>query len=151
MIIAVDASLAQTGWAVMTDEGEVVKHGIIKTSPRSKFQTRLNKIYDTIDELILHYNPTGMPIEDGFVGPNKRTSVQLATIRGMVYGLGKSYGLDMALYQPATPKKFMTGKGNSSKKKVAEAVFEKLPDLDRNITNDETDAISIGLTYLGSE
>ena len=72
----------------------------------------------------------------------------MSEIRGAIIAQAKESGMETKDYRPNEIKLAVTGYGAASKDQVMSAVDLILGTKKRDITDDEYDAIAIGITYL---
>jgi len=146
--IALDLSLNSTGVAVFTTDDmrfvETSAIAIDKTSPKMK-ETK-NKLRYIGAELIKYkreYKPEFIVIEKGFMRFIKSTAQLMR-----VHGITNYIFSDIDQYEiPATKvKKELTGEGNASKEKVAEAVSLLYPNI-VFLNEDESDACAVAICF----
>jgi crossover junction endodeoxyribonuclease RuvC len=125
-----------------------------KTSAKLPHHQRLTLIGNRIREVIAKYRPEAMATEKLFFSNNQKTAMTVAEARGVILYSASSSGLDVFEYSPADIKIAVTGYGKSEKKQVI-AMVERLIDIPtptspkatRGKSDDEFDAIAIGLTH----
>lgn len=149
-ILALDISLNCTGWAVLDyDAGNVnlVSYGNI---PNKKWQThgkRLKVLRTRLIEVMTEYGADEIVKEEGFVGGKRETP-----------GIFKAHGVSDELfsnfkipeYGNRTVKLQVGGHGNAPKE-VVDIGVRKMLGLGEEVifkTDDESDAIAVGLTHL---
>jgi crossover junction endodeoxyribonuclease RuvC len=156
-VMGIDASKTSSGWSIIEDE-KLIAFGLIKTTTKDKF--RLKIIYESISKLIKKYKPDIILMEDGFSGPNKKVSIELGKVRGVIELLSQQNNYEIILLQPAQVKKMIAGNGNAKKELVAEILCEIYKNNSifltigpfsskqgKKKTDDIYDAISIALYY----
>jgi len=70
MILSVDPGLAHVGWALM-DKRVVHDWGVVETTPRMKFHSRLKFIRATLLKIIQHHKPALLVMESFAYGWNE--------------------------------------------------------------------------------
>lgn len=88
-------------------------------------------------------------VESGFSGPNRKTALQLAEIRGAIKLAAQQRKLDLCSVAPGEIKHCVAGRGNAKKHEVAAALhtvgIKNLPS--KQFGEDESDAIAVAYTY----
>jgi crossover junction endodeoxyribonuclease RuvC len=103
-------------------------------------------IQEKISEICKEYRADALAIESLFMGVNLKTGIQVAHARGVIIATARSNGLEIHEYTPLQVKVAVTGYGKSDKKAVMFMV-PKMIQIEKKITSDdELDAIAIGLT-----
>ncbi|MCX6755818.1 MAG: crossover junction endodeoxyribonuclease RuvC, partial [Candidatus Nomurabacteria bacterium] len=97
------------------------------------------------------YKPTALAIEKLFFTTNQKTVMGVAEARGVIVYSAIKHGLKIFEYTPPQIKIAVTGYGKSDKSAVMSMV-PKLIKIEKIIkSDDELDAIAIGLTCLACE
>lgn len=151
-VIAIDPGYERVGIAIIEKEknGKEVMFfsECFKTSARLTLPERLALVGKKIAETIKEYSPDMMAIESLFFSGNQKTAIPVAQARGVILYEGARAGLPIYEYTPQQIKVAVTGYGKSDKKQVI-FMTEKLVALPKKVTSDdEMDAIAIGLTCL---
>ena len=157
--LAIDPSLAATGYVIFDDHGNVLDLDLIKTKPDQLQSHRLKQIYMAFTDIIACYSITEVVSEDQFVNVgmagNKQTAMILSRARGVIMLATSQIDVPFIVYAPAEIKKIVTGKGNASKDKVREAVLDLYGDQEivrsrltsKGKTDDMADALAIYHTH----
>ncbi len=118
-----------------------------KTSSKLPHHARLSLIGNRVKEIIKKYKPEAMATEKLFFSGNQKTAMLVAEARGVILYIGNSYGLEVFEYMPNDVKIAITGYGRSEKRQMINMV-KKLIAVDKKTnSDDEFDAIAIGLTH----
>lgn len=118
-----------------------------KTSSKLPHSERLTLIGNRIKEIIKKYKPEAMATEKLFFSGNQKTAMLVAEARGVILYSGTSLGLEVFEYTPNEVKIAITGYGRSEKRQIIDMV-KKLIDVKKSKeSDDEFDAIAIGLTH----
>lgn len=149
-VLGLDVSMNSTGWAILGVKGDAVRlvdSGIIKAKTKESHGKRLRNQREHFVEIVEKFKPSFVAREAGFSRHIKSTQV-----------LFKAYGVteevfadfDLVEYAAATIKKLVTGSGRADKTEVESAIrYElKLPETFKFASDDESDAIAIGLTII---
>ena len=117
-----------------------------KTSAKLPFPERVVLIGKEINRLIKKYKPDALAIETLFFTKNQKTAMAVAEARGVIIYECSRSGLEIFEYTPLQIKIAVTGYGKADKNQVFSMV-KKLIKIDDSISSDdEIDAIAIGLT-----
>jgi crossover junction endodeoxyribonuclease RuvC len=163
-ILAVDPSLTSTGCTVIDDQSRKIWEirRFTSTTKDGTENERIHNILRKLDRLTINYSITEIAIEDGFTGPNKKSSLSLAKLRGAILGYFIMKGCSIDESAPKETRVNLGLKGNASKEEVAEYILNLYPELlekigpysdknNKNKTSDMYDAVCIGLAYLNKQ
>lgn len=154
-IIAIDPGFERVGVAII-DKTLKPKHNLVysncfKTSSKIPFHERLTLIGNEVESLIKKYKPEALSIEKLYFTTNQKTVMGVSEARGVIIYSASRNGLSIFEYTPPQIKIAVTGYGKSSKEGVMSMV-PKLIDIKEKIkSDDELDAIAIGITCLACE
>jgi len=145
-IMGIDPGLSQTGIAILSEEKEnaelsweILKHKIS--------EDRLYKYFKSLSKLINRVKPDQIVIESIFRGPNTKTLIKLAELRGVYLLLSQMEGLPILEFTPREIKQSVTGSGASSKEQVRYMV-KKILGINEKIPLDVSDAFGAIICYL---
>ncbi len=149
-ILSVDPGFERVGIAVIEKlprgKETLLYSTCFKTPATESFPARLVLIGRKITETIKEYSPTALAIETLFLTNNQKTVMHVAEARGVIIHEAARHGLQIHEYSPPQIKIAVTGYGKSTKDGVMSMV-RKLIRIDSPTTSDdELDAIAIGLT-----
>ncbi len=154
-ILSIDPGFERIGIAII--EKTNLKKDILvystcfKTSAKIPFYERLKNIGLQIEKVIKEYKPNALAIEKLFFTTNQKTVMGVSEARGVIIYVAIKNNLSIYEYTPPQIKVAVTGYGKASKDMVMSMVL-KLIDIDKNInSDDEIDAIAVGLTCLACE
>lgn len=150
-IIAVDPGYERLGIAVIEKlprQKEVLLFSeCFKTSASLPHHKRLTLIGERIGTIIDQYQPDEFATEKLFFSKNQKTALLVAEARGALLFAASSRGLEIYEYLPVDIKIAVTGYGKSEKPQVI-AMVKRLITVDKKTnSDDEFDAIAIGLTH----
>ncbi len=150
-ILSIDPGYERLGIAVLekvSKQKEVLMYSeCFKTSSKLPHHERLVLIGNKIKEVIKKHKPEGLATERLFFSGNQKTALLVAEARGVILYSGSSQGLPIFEYDPNAIKIAITGYGRSEKRQMIDMV-KKLIVVDKKTnSDDEFDAIAIGLTH----
>lgn len=154
-ILAIDPGFERVGIAII--EKTLFKKDILvysscfKTSAKLPFPERLRDIGLEVEKIIKKYEPIALAIEKLYFTTNQKTVMGVSEARGVMVYVAAKNGLSIYEYTPPQIKVAVTGYGKASKQMLLSMV-PKLIDISEDInSDDEIDAIAIGLTCLACE
>lgn len=161
-VLAIDPALSTTGYAVINaDTMDLTYINKFTTSSKNPDIFRINEIVTKLFATAAMYNIKHVILEDGFLGKNPRTCIQLATLRGAIIGAFMLCKYDIEMMLPSEIRHEFGVGGNATKDIVAQAVSAMYPGnkkleiigpysdkQNKDKTSDIYDAISIGVAYL---
>ena len=127
--IGIDQSYTSTGYCVV--DQDVIEFGTIKTDPTDSIYRRAGHAADEIIDLINKYPEANVSIEGLAFGIRGSATRDLAGLQFVI--LDRIYNHtrieNVQIITPKTIKKFATGSGGSTKKKVTKKdMFDSLPE-----------------------
>ncbi|MEQ1665968.1 MAG: crossover junction endodeoxyribonuclease RuvC [Bdellovibrionales bacterium] len=154
-IIAIDPGYERVGIAILEKHSkgnEVLLHSeCFKTSSKLPHTVRLGLIGEKINSIIKLWKPEALSIEKLFFNTNQKTALSVAEARGVIVYEAVVANLSVYEYTPLQVKIAVTGYGRSEKKAVMSMV-PKLISISKKIkSDDEFDAIALGLTFFASD
>ena len=160
-VLAIDPALSTTGYAVINANTEELAYvNKFTTSAKHTDDFRINEIVARLFYIASQYPIKDIVLEDGYMGPNARTCLQLATLRGAIIGVFSFCKYSVNHMLPSQVRKELGVGGKAKKDEVAAAITEmykgnKKLDIigpysdkqNKDKTSDIYDAISIGVAY----
>ncbi|MDP4582113.1 MAG: crossover junction endodeoxyribonuclease RuvC [Saprospiraceae bacterium] len=149
-ILGVDPGTVKMGYALLEINGSQMKSvdiGVIFLDALSDHPTRLLKILERLQSIIITYKPTIMAVEAPFYAKNVQSMLKLGRAQGVAIAVGMDKGLDIFEYSPRKIKQSVTGNGNASKEQVAFLLQSQLKvDLAGQLL-DATDALAVAVCH----
>ena len=149
LIIGLDPSLSCTGWGVIEQTGNRLRHianGQVKTDPKAALAQRLVTIDAALAEVIAQYGPETGAVEEVFVNSNAQSTLKLGQARGVcLLALAKA-GLPVAEYAARLVKKAVVGTGGADKAQVQAMVKLLLPGV-QLAGADAADALAVAIAH----
>lgn len=163
-VLAIDPALSTTGYAVIDmDTLDLAYINKFTTSSKNSDDFRINEIVTRLFCTASQYPIKHIILEDGFMGPNARTAIQLATLRGAIIGVFSFNKYMVHHMLPSQIRHELGCGGNAKKDQVAEAIIKMYPGNKRlqaigpysdkqnkDKTSDMYDAIASGVAFVKS-
>jgi crossover junction endodeoxyribonuclease RuvC len=154
IIISIDPGYERLGIAVIEKQPkqkEILLYSeCFKTSAKLPHHERLTLIGNKIKEVIKKYKPEALATEKLFFSKNQKTALLVAEARGVILYSASSLGLEVFEYTPACIKIAVTGYGKSEKRQIIDMVKKLIVVPKEKNSDDEFDAIAIGLTHFAT-
>ncbi len=149
-VLGVDPGSLKSGYGIVDEHNTqltVVEYGVIKTTSKAPLAQRLLRISTRLQELIEHYAPQEVAVEDVFVAKNAKTSLKLGQARGAILLTAAQAGLPVMEYTPLEVKQSVVGYGRADKFQVQQMVkvLLKLDSIPR--PDDAADALAIAICH----
>lgn len=127
VVVGFDASLASTGYAVLTyEDGDLVKCGLLETTSKESLARRLVSLRRQVRAVLYEHDSICDVAIEGGISRNGKVTRVLAMAWGVVAVEVMSHcGIDPAEPAPTTIKLFATGSGAAKKPKVVAAAVER--------------------------
>jgi crossover junction endodeoxyribonuclease RuvC len=153
-ILAIDPGYERLGIAVLEKvprQKEILLYSeCFKTSAKIPHHERLTLIGNKIKEIIKKFEPKALATEKLFFSKNQKTALLVAEARGVILYAASSSGLEIFEYTPAAIKIAVTGYGRSEKRQIIDMVKKLIVVPKGKNSDDEFDAIAIGLTHFAT-
>ena len=149
-ILGIDPGLATVGFSIIdVDKAKMklVTCGIISTPAHTSLSSRLDRIFDDLNELISTFSPDVMSIEELFFNTNITTGISVAHARGVILLAAYRAGVRVFEYTPLQVKQAVVGYGGADKHQVMEMTRRILKMEKVARPDDAADAIAIALTH----
>ena len=157
-ILGIDPGTVVVGYGVI--DGEEDKMTLVccnaLTCPRhSPMEKRLSYFYNKLSEIIGHYQPDAVAVEQPFMAKNARSALALGKAQAVAILAAANQEIPTYEYTPAKVKQRAASYGASSKEQVQEMVKLQLGLSEAPQPSDAADALAVAIchlreTYLGS-
>lgn len=150
-VLAFDPGYERLGVAVLEKGNKnpiVVYSECFKTDKKLPQPERLGAISLKIKGLISEFKPGVISLEKLFFQKNQKTALKVAEVRGIILSLASESGSEILEFSPQEIKIAVTGYGNADKKSVMKMVPILVSGLKKTESDDEIDAVAIGITAL---
>lgn len=121
LVLGIDPGTAICGYGLVEMQGsrlKAVKYGAVLTSPKSRAEDRLLKIYNELDDLINEYKPDVMGVEQLFFNRNVTTAIPVGQARGVILLAAAKNKLELVERTPLQVKQSVVGYGKATKEQV---------------------------------
>lgn len=148
VVLGIDPGTAICGYGFVSMEGNhlrAMEYGAVLTSPKSRPEDRLLKIYTEIDALIKKHRPDVMGVEQLFFNRNATTAIPVGQARGVVLLAAAANAVELVERTPLQVKQAVTGYGKATKEQVI-CMVERLLNLPKKPHPDDVaDALAVAI------
>lgn len=152
IILGIDPGSRKTGYGVINylhGRAAYVSSGVIRVDSDLSLPERLKVIFDSVCEVIDHYQPGEMAVEQVFMAKNAASALKLGQARGAAIVAGVSNLLQVSEYEARKVKQSVVGNGAADKFQVQHMVRTLLK-LPRAPQEDAADALAVALCHANS-
>ncbi len=149
-ILGLDPGTASTGYGIIDSiDGRLslVTFGVIKTPAGESASTRLQTIYNELNDLIARYQPDCAGIEELFFGRNITTAISVGQARGVLLLALANANIPIGEYSPPKIKDSVAGYGKADKAQM-QMMVRNLLDLEETPRPDDAaDGLAVAITH----
>ena len=152
-ILGIDPGFAIVGYGIIEYTGgkfKVLHYGAITTQAGKNIFDRLKKIHDDLNEIIEHFKPDVMAIEELFFNSNQKTAINVAQARGVLVLAAMNAGVKIFEYTPLQVKQSVAGYGRATKHQVITMVTSLLRLPEPPKPDDTADALAVAICHANS-
>ncbi len=149
IILGIDPGSRITGYGLIKQTGQNIEYidsGCIRTSPDGELSQKLLQIYDGICQLMDHYSPEEVAIEQVFMHQNPNSALKLGHARGVAMVAAASHRVKVSEYSARAIKQTVVGYGAAEKAQVNHMVVSLLS-LNSAPQSDAADALAIAICH----
>lgn len=149
-VLGVDPGTVVAGYGLVDDTGgdlQMVACGVVKASKRLAPAERLSKLYHGLNEIVVHYRPDVMAVEQPFVSNNISTSLAIGRAQAVAMLVAANQGIPVFEYTPRKVKQTVSNYGAGSKEQIQQMVKLQLGLSELPQPVDAADAIAIALCH----
>lgn len=125
----------------------LIDMNVLKLSPKQDAYEKLEKIHNTVVQLITEYKPGSFAIEAPFFGKNIQSMLKLGRAQGVAIAAAMQSGINVCEYSPKKVKQSVTGNGNADKEQVMKMLQTLLSFTYRPVLMDATDALAVAVCH----
>jgi len=148
IILGIDPGSCTTGYGLIQVEGAQLNYldsGCIKVAS-PEFSERLEKIFTGLQDVVQHYAPHEVAIEQVFMHINPNAALKLGQARGAALVAVAAAKLSVCEYSARQVKQSVVGYGAANKQQVQHMV-RVLLNLNRTPQADAADALAIAICH----
>ena len=152
IILGIDPGSRITGYGLVKEINrriEYIDSGCIRTDPKGELSQKLLQIYDGICELMDHYSPEEVAIEQVFMHQNPNSALKLGHARGVAMVAAASHRVKVSEYSARAIKQTVVGYGAAEKDQVSQMVVHLLM-LNNPPQKDAADALALAICHAQS-
>ena len=151
IILGIDPGSRVTGFGLLQVQEATAKmsylaSGCIRMTAETDLPARLARIYAGLDEIIVHYRPQEVAIEQVFLKHNVLSALKLGHARGAAIVVCANHQLPIAEYAPRLIKQAVVGYGGAEKAQIQHMVVALL-NLSKSPPSDAADALAIAICH----
>lgn len=152
-ILGIDPGIATVGFGVVDSyKGKLsyVSCGIISTPAKTSLSSRLDLIYNDLNQLFDTFKPDVICIEELFFNTNITTGIAVAHGRGVILLAAHKAGIPIFEYTPLQVKQAVVGYGRADKRQVIDMVRRILTMKNPPKPDDAADAVALAICHARS-
>ena len=152
-ILGIDPGLATVGFSIVDVEKskmKLVTCGVISTPAHTSLSSRLDRVFEDMNELISSFSPDVMSIEELFFNTNITTGIAVAHARGVILLSAYRAGVQVFEYTPLQVKQAVVGYGRAEKNQVIDMVRRILALPAAPKPDDAADAVALAICHARS-
>jgi len=152
-ILGLDPGIATVGFGVIENEKNkmrLISCGAITTPAHTSLSSRLDLIYNDVNELLEAFKPDVVAIEELFFNTNITTGIAVSHGRGVLLLACYRAGIPTFEYTPLQVKQAVVGYGRAEKKQVIDMVKRILNLKAAPKPDDAADAVAIAICHARS-
>ena len=152
-ILGIDPGLATVGFSIVDVEKSrmrLVTCGVISTPAHTSLSSRLDRIFEDMNDLISSFSPDVMSIEELFFNTNITTGIAVAHARGVILLSAYRAGVQVFEYTPLQVKQAVVGYGRAEKNQVIDMVRRRLALPAAPKPDDAADAVALAICHARS-
>ncbi len=152
-ILGIDPGIATVGFGVVDSEKGKLNYvacGIISTPAKTTLSSRLDLIFNDLNELFDTFKPDVICIEELFFNTNITTGIAVAHGRGVILLAAHKACIPIFEYTPLQVKQAVVGYGRAEKKQVIDMVRRILNMKNPPKPDDAADAVALAICHARS-
>lgn len=150
VVLGIDPGYAIVGYGAIKYDGmrySPLGFGAITTDAEQEFSLRLERIYDSMCDILQKYRPDVMSVEKLYFQTNQKTAIMVAEARGVILLSARKFHVPVFEYTPLQVKTAVTGYGKAQKYQVMEMTRRLLNLKSVPKPDDTADALAIAIAH----
>jgi crossover junction endodeoxyribonuclease RuvC len=151
LVLGIDPGTIVAGYGLVNNADgnlKMVAYGIVKSSPHLSPPERLSKLYYGLKEVVEHYHPDVVAVEQPFVSNNVSTAFIIGRAQAVAILVAANQDIPVFEYSPAKVKYAVSSYGASSKEQMQQMVRLQLNLAEIPEPADAADALAVALCHL---
>ncbi len=152
VVMGIDPGAANLGFGIVRVEGNrmvALDGGVVETTAELPMERRLEKIHDSLSELLAWHEPAALALEDVFFGKNVQTAMTVGRASGVAMLAAAQAGVSCFAYTPQAIKMAVCGSGAAGKKQVQRMVGTLLGLPELPTPDHAADALAVAICHGG--
>jgi len=150
VVMGIDPGAANLGFGIVRVEGNrmvALDGGVVETSAELPIERRLERIHESLAELIAWHEPGAMAIEEVFFGKNVRTAMAVGQASGVAMLAAAKRRVPCFAYTPQAIKMAVCGSGAAGKRQVQRMVGTLLGLPEPPTPDHAADALAVAICH----
>lgn len=150
--MGIDPGAANLGFGIVRVEGSrmvALDGGVVETSAELPMERRLQRIHESLSELIAWHEPEAMAIEEIYFGKNVHSAMAVGRASGVAMLAAAQRGVRCFAYTPQAIKMAVCGSGAAGKKQVQRMVGTLLGLPEPPTPDHAADALAVAICHGG--
>jgi crossover junction endodeoxyribonuclease RuvC len=152
VVMGIDPGAANLGFGIVRVEGNrmaALDGGVVETTAELPMERRLQRIHESLTELIAWHEPKAIAIEEVFFGRNVQTAMVVGQASGVAMLTAAQAGVGCFAYTPQAIKMAVCGSGAADKKQVQRMVGTLLGLPELPTPDHAADALAVAICHGG--
>lgn len=153
-VLGVDPGTAATGFGILEQRGSKlvpIWYDCVRTSAQQEASERLVTIHRACVQIIEHFRPDAIAVEQLFFGANAQTALAVGQARGVILLAAAQSGIAVGEYSPTAIKQAVTGYGAADKSQVQRMVQSILGMTEPPRPDHAADALAVAICHTGAQ
>ena len=150
-VLGIDPGTIVMGYGVIEsreDEITLIDCGALNCSGRSPIGERLSYLYGKLVDIITHYQPDEVAVEQPFMANNAKSALAIGRAQAIAILAAANNGIPTFEYTPTKVKQMVANYGASSKEQIQEMVKLQLRLAQVPQPSDAADALAVAICHL---
>jgi crossover junction endodeoxyribonuclease RuvC len=151
LVLGIDPGTIMAGYGLVDNADgslKMIAYGVVKSSPRLPPAERLSKLYYGLKEIVEHYHPDVVAVEQPFVSNNVSTAFVIGRAQAVAILVAANRNIPVFEYSPAKVKHAVSSYGASSKEQMQQMVKLQLNLAELPEPADASDALAVALCHI---
>ena len=150
-VLGIDPGTLNLGYGVVDEVADgisMVECGVLSLSSKVPVERRLSSLYSRLGEIVAHYRPDEVAIEEPFVAKNVKSALAVGRAQAIAILAAANGETPVYEYTPTQVKQRVANYGASSKEQIQEMVRLQLGLSEVPQPNDAADALAVAICHL---